>query len=89
MFQQNVDKSQKYLSKMAKKVDQSKLSLIGQRMQQINKEETYKRRRQDLTNDIELLSLRSERLEMEYTSLLRALEQQQALLTKLSYHWST
>ena len=84
MFQQNVDKSQKYLSKMAKKVDQSKLSLIGQRMQQINKEETYKRRRQDLTNDIELLSLRSERLEMEYTSLLRALEQQQALLTKLS-----
>ena len=37
-----------------------------------------------LTNDIELLSLRSERLEMEYTSLLRALEQQQALLTKLS-----
>ena len=89
MFQQNVDKSQKYLSKMAKKVDQSKLSLIGQRMQQINKEETYKRRRQDLTNDIELLSLRSERLEMEYTSLLRALEQQRALLTKLSYHWST
>ena len=69
---------------MAKKVDSNKLNLIGQRMQQIDKEEKRKRKKQDLTNDIELLSMRSERLEMEYTSLLRTLEQQQALLTKLS-----
>ena len=69
---------------MAKKVDNNKLNLIGQRMQQIDKEEKNKRKKQDLTNDIELLSMRSERLDIEYASLLRALEKQQALLKRLS-----
>eukprot|EP00943_MAST-04B_sp_MAST-4B-sp1_P001938 g1938.t1 len=83
-FQKYVDQNCMYLAQMAKKVDNNKLNLIGQRMQQIDKEEKNKRKKQDLVNDIELLSMRSERLDIEYASLLRALEKQQALLKRLS-----
>jgi hypothetical protein len=83
-FQKYVDQNCTYLVQMAKKVDNNKLNLIGQRMQQIDKAEKNKRKRQDLTNDIELLSMRSERLDIEYASLLRTLERQQALLKRLS-----
>lgn len=75
---------QKYLLEMATMVDRNKLKLVGQRMHRIDREEKSRKLKQELKNDVELLSLKSERLEAEYRSLVATLEKQKSLLTKLS-----
>ena len=75
---------QKHLLRMATKVDRNKLKLTGQRMRGMDREEKNRVLRQDVKNDIDLLSLQSERLEAEYRSLVTTLEKQKSLLKKLS-----
>ena len=75
---------QKYLLEMATMVDRNKLKLVGQRMREMDREEENRVLRQEVKNEIDLLSLQSERLEAEYRSLVTTLEKQKSLLKKLS-----
>ena len=75
---------QKYLLGMATMVDRNKLKLVGQRMREMDREEENRLLRQEVKNEIDLLSLQSERLEAEYRSLVTTLEKQKSLLKKLS-----